>query len=67
MNVAQEVLQHRRQIFMQLQECLFCPVLKVRGCSGRGMNYLEEEVKEKIFLKNTFLTSAVFGVKIYSS
>lgn len=45
MNVAQEILQHQWQIFVQLQKLFFCPVLKHKGCSGREMKYLEEEAK----------------------
>lgn len=41
--------------------------LKLGGCSGRGMSYLEEEVKKLKKTNKLFFISAVFGVKIYSS
>lgn len=59
MNVAQEVLQHQWQIFMQLlQKFRFCPVLKHEGVQGEKWNIwkrkLSRSFKKEVFLSDTF-------------
>lgn len=53
MNVAQEILQHQWQIFMQLQKFCFCPVLKHEGFQGEKWNISKRKLSRS-FKKEVF-------------
>lgn len=68
MNVAQEVLQHQWQIFMQLlQKFRFCPVLKHEGVQGEKWNIWKRKLSrsfKKEFFYQIHLVLNLFVIEV---